>query len=622
MPNLANLAGMAGNNARTAEGYRAGAAANAPTPEDWQYNKATIQKLYVDDDRPLKEVRQIMEDRSFLATERMFKQRLKEWGFDRKKVKAAEWRYMLRITLQRRAEGKETAFQVHGKPIVWSNIRKHLKRKKKTEDEFLATGPDPEGIEGSVQCFTPLGSPSLPMSQTLSPQGPMSAHQPAFSPERPSQDWHGSSPPYPYPYPYHTSSYLDQPRSPTAQISAAYSSYSTTAASSRRPSMLVSAPSEYDSYPDPKLQKFTLYWIRKDQDSAKDDPLQPIPEEDILKISRLLSGKVSEEDSLSSLFGLVNLNVSVDPAKPATDEELASQWIVSYFRACIAQCQNQQRSKFEHMAEGAKAFGCMLDHANPYLLTGLTLMISILYYHGHKEICIEFLRESCAHMARQTPGNTLLHPYRYMLGCLEDTEEDNQDMLANLKWTWSGFKLSWGPHAAPTLSAMYYYGWCQQRSGEYEKAKEMLLECLRLSEGHIGKSHLLTIWTLATLARTLNDGPWGNKLKAMEKFEQAIDRCRNVMPKEHPYALELTAQLAQLHCAVRNYPQAEICYTAVLEGQATVFGLDHQKTQSTLKELSDVLRWQNKNLASCHTFARLQAREARGEHSRVLGISI
>ncbi|KAK1658202.1 Clr5 domain-containing protein, partial [Colletotrichum godetiae] len=55
------------------------------TEEVWDCHRSIITKLYQDDKRPLKQVKQIMErDYSVHATERMFKTRLRSWGVEKK----------------------------------------------------------------------------------------------------------------------------------------------------------------------------------------------------------------------------------------------------------------------------------------------------------------------------------------------------------------------------------------------------------------------------------------------------------------------------------------------------------------------------------------------------------
>ncbi|KAK3323316.1 hypothetical protein B0T19DRAFT_201450 [Cercophora scortea] len=96
--------------------------------DDWEGHRATVTRLYLDDQKTLKEVKKYMEETHlFFATEKMYKTRIKKWALD-KNNKMAEVAYMVRLKRQRDAVGKRSAFTVRNRPVDWSDIERYLHR--------------------------------------------------------------------------------------------------------------------------------------------------------------------------------------------------------------------------------------------------------------------------------------------------------------------------------------------------------------------------------------------------------------------------------------------------------------------------------------------------------------
>lgn len=77
-------------------------------PGTWESRKDEIRRLYLDEARPLKDVRAIMAERGFKATERMYKDRFNRWGFTKKSRKKEPPAKVI----------KRQARAIHGTPIV------------------------------------------------------------------------------------------------------------------------------------------------------------------------------------------------------------------------------------------------------------------------------------------------------------------------------------------------------------------------------------------------------------------------------------------------------------------------------------------------------------------------
>ena len=601
----------------------AGVAANAPSPEGWQLAKPLIEQLYVQQDRPLKEVRAYLaEHRNFLATERMFKQRLKEWGFDRKKVKAAEWRYMLRVTRQRRTDGKDSAFRVNGKVIVWSNIRKHLKRKKKTEDEFLSAGPEAEAVE-DVICYTPPGSPQQSMTQSASAQALALAHRSAYpsrSPTRTSaEEWHGY--------------FSNHSFSAESEQSGPQNANPPTCLS---PSLF----SECSSISEPELQNIALRPINIKS-------LPPLDDAAALRISRMMSGSPSRLIPVGNPEHLPqNLAIALNGDRTSvrsyrssfsvseksavswlsidghlSDEDMASRWVVYYFQACICESQGDHNGMQNNVEQASKVFKSMLKRLNTYLLTGLTLMTSILYFHDHVELLKQFLEDSCRVIEKVfSKDHPILVPYRYMLVSVCGDQPEKSAMTHELDHAHKAFQLTWGKVHSNTLTALYYYACSLLEGNRFKDAEDQLQECFNLSQEHLGQSHFLTVWTLATISRTLSTSNKNREAEAVRYLQAAISRCRHMLHEEHPYYLELNRNLAKIHLKLRNLPEVESLYRFVLDGRIKMLGLSREITKASVDDLYDVLVARNKLQEAAQLRADIAAMEDRGEGHSPHGI--
>lgn len=595
----------------------AGVAANPPSPEGWQQAKPLIERLYVKEDRPLKEVRAHMaEHRSFLATERMFKQRLKEWGFDRKKVKAAEWRYMLQLTRQRRSHGKDSAFWVNGKVIVWSNIRKHLKRKKRTEDEFLSENPHVETVD-DILCYTPPGSPHLSLNQPLaSPPLTSPLHQSPYLPARVVS--------LPADHYLACSSKSSVGVEPGLQILSEPGS-SISFVGSKAPECAVTAVTMDTETPLSRLSLSTAHPLTAAQIS-KDlfRPLnsrasEPVDQATGLKMSLMMSGLYyqsgppvptatlsvqlnesaegcyvhsSDDDTQadSSLSPPTSDFVSINEKRIPFDDDLAARWVGHYFLACVCHSQGDEKGVQQGMAQASQVFRSMLTQFNPHLLTGLTLMASILYFHGRVELLKKFLQQSCDIIEELfCKDHPLIVPYRYMLGCVGHADADTLVSNEFLRRAWEQFQLTWRSVHPNTLTTRYYYGCSLLDGGHLVKAEEELRGCFNVANCSIGHCHILTVWSLATLSRVLSNCGEHRQREAVNCLESAIQRCGKIMHEEHPYYLELHRYLADLYQKLNDLEQAEYYYRIVLNGRIKVLGMEGESTRAAVVSLADVL---------------------------------
>ncbi|KAI0016036.1 hypothetical protein F4780DRAFT_783604 [Xylariomycetidae sp. FL0641] len=130
----------------TGEAYRSQQHSN----QTWESHKEAIRQLYLDENRPLKEVIAIMRQRGFKATVRMYKSRFDKWGFSKNNSKR-DVIQMLQIQRQRNALGKRTTFHRNGREVA---IDAYLKRKGISQYDLAEPGIA-EQLPDHLRCVTP-----------------------------------------------------------------------------------------------------------------------------------------------------------------------------------------------------------------------------------------------------------------------------------------------------------------------------------------------------------------------------------------------------------------------------------------------------------------------------------
>ncbi|CAJ2508282.1 Uu.00g094680.m01.CDS01 [Anthostomella pinea] len=131
---------------QTGEAYRS----QQHSTQVWESHKEEIRRLYIDENRPLKEVMAIMRQKGFRATVRMYKSRFDKWGFSKNNSKR-EVVTMLQLQRERNALGKRTAFHRNGREVA---IDAYLKRKGISQYDLAEPGM-PERLPQHLRCVTP-----------------------------------------------------------------------------------------------------------------------------------------------------------------------------------------------------------------------------------------------------------------------------------------------------------------------------------------------------------------------------------------------------------------------------------------------------------------------------------
>ncbi|KAI2641337.1 hypothetical protein GGS21DRAFT_504255 [Xylaria nigripes] len=124
------------------------------SPEAWEAIKPEIARLYLQENRRLKDVMSIMEEQGFFASTKMYKTKLTKWKFfkNNRKADVANILYLQRY---RRAMGKESTFRRNGRKI---DVDAYIRRKGIEPADLLKVAR-PGDLPSTLRCRTP--PPSL-----------------------------------------------------------------------------------------------------------------------------------------------------------------------------------------------------------------------------------------------------------------------------------------------------------------------------------------------------------------------------------------------------------------------------------------------------------------------------
>ncbi|KAI0387442.1 hypothetical protein F5Y04DRAFT_4458 [Hypomontagnella monticulosa] len=130
-------------------------------PELWERYKEEIHELYIGQNKSLNELMEIMQEKDFKATPRMYKAKFAQWGFV-KNNKKKDVAMMLRLQRERGAVGKPTAFRRHGRSV---DIETYMKRKGISTLDLDAAPAVDADLPDYLRALTP--PPAEPQHMTL-----------------------------------------------------------------------------------------------------------------------------------------------------------------------------------------------------------------------------------------------------------------------------------------------------------------------------------------------------------------------------------------------------------------------------------------------------------------------
>lgn len=153
-------------------------AKNRHSAEEWNQQKALIEKLYIDEDRTVEDTMQILKDQEgFVAGERKFKMQLKDWGFE-KNIRSSIMQIMLaKATKRKFADDKDTKFRYKGRDILPDRLdhfakRSHVKNGKRVS---------PTACKFGTLCYHPKKLTCSPATPSFLSYCTMHSNRSSFS---------------------------------------------------------------------------------------------------------------------------------------------------------------------------------------------------------------------------------------------------------------------------------------------------------------------------------------------------------------------------------------------------------------------------------------------------------
>jgi tetratricopeptide (TPR) repeat protein len=134
-----------------------------PSPDIWELHRSTIKRLYLNEDKTLPQIKQIMEHEfKFKATSKMYKRRFTLWKIDGKNLKKAEIKEIARRKVERDAVGKSSSFSKKGREVNMADVRQYLRKHGFSSLDQFNRAASPGEYTGDIVCLTPSRSPAPP----------------------------------------------------------------------------------------------------------------------------------------------------------------------------------------------------------------------------------------------------------------------------------------------------------------------------------------------------------------------------------------------------------------------------------------------------------------------------
>jgi Tetratricopeptide repeat len=562
----------------------------------------------------------------------MFKARLGPWGLN-KNSKNNDWGAIAKLHKIRKESGKSaTEFLVHGRKRTLAQLRKHIKSKSMTDQQFLAAALEIE-IPQYIRCYTPEPEDGAAAGASASQRHPRPGPQ-ARRPEKLL-----SSPSSSEPAQISVGSLLNNQqnnpenplpgtRSPSELISGNAASPQIPLWNQGRPSpsgngIMIAPP----ALPAPKLprplaapcQHIQSQLNRMAKQALVPSPAQQSDFEDLeswIFLTNTLNGmnhgpvlncshcNESVSSHLSSLDDYVYVDRSsssttVNSSQPdsvlTSDHRAAAlKWVVRCFSACIYMTHGTATFAQQSLLDAEREVENMLATNNPLTLTSLNLILSILHVHDQGQI-VESIVGSALKVANNVLGceNPITVTIAWMTAAAgQKLPQPGLDVSA-LRRVYSDVIEQLGDDHPHSITALYNLSWNLIVDGASDEAESNLRRLHRTSCHVLGPSHMQSITALTSLSRVL-----GNQNKneaAIEVMREAIERSKNTLGPSHPFRLESKRRLALMYEKVNDKPRMEALYWDVLRGRVKMLGRTHTYTIGAkvdlVKLLQDLGKW-------------------------------
>ena len=564
----------------------------------------------------------------------MYKTRLAQWGFN-KYTKDNDWQAMAILHKRRQKAGKRhTVFDVHGHKKTLRDLRKYLKSRHISDDDFLS---DSAAADMRIPEYIRARTPELDHMSISSPARPLATssthgipHTRAVGDGQASSDLsllsstartrsesllsgqyevvaHSSSP--------SMASDSDK-QGPTArQQSITVSAHEDLARVGFGAMATSAAPidSEYD-FCDEEQRKLGMLLLRSMTSESEQLPCtsRDTGSWTTLSPKTTTSGRNSFCSRCRTRMSnhlpfpmeflwrkrsflppsLFSDNVQFAAMIPH-DLDVAFVWMA----CCLGACMFVRQQSFDFVAKSLQradeALEEMLRNENTSVLTTLNCILVLLHSHDQGNMAASVIR-SALHVVETVLGtdNPMTTTLIWMTALAGGRLPSCQVTTGDLRRVQAGFQTRLGSLHEHTLATSYHLGFNLIRDKSYVEAESTLRALCDSSMAVLGPYHMQTTSAQNALSRVLSYQ--GNVEEAILISKQALESIRKTFGPEHPHYLESRRRLALLYEKQGQQVMMEPIYWEVLSGRIKSLGPDHAYTLGAKQDLITLLKYLDK----------------------------
>src|SRR3984957_10792466 len=567
----------------------------------------------------------------------MYKARLQPWGFTKNST-ADDFLALANLLEERKRSGKHsTEFLVHGRRKTVGDLKKHIKSKQMSEEDYLLAARDHD-TPTHIRAYTPdPGGTRRPPSQ-------QSAHD--LSTPSPTEDSKrvqytpstSGSPQSPWQNPVE-----DVVRGPAFDRNLVL------------PTAMTSGIGQHSVTARSNLVLDEDFLLVPPQPSPLlSNPPSPVPCDKFEQIVGAMTLQIVEPKSLRSLYGVDDLDQYIwvsSPARaggPRSSDSLCStckqpsslhaiytrdlpspnqaprnmlnesseefmaipsstrdrggvwRWVHLCFMACICKFRNNHEFWSRSLADAASEFEKVLLRRDPLILVALNLMVAILHMHDQGDIAKAILQSSLDVAERRLDAGDPIRTCVRWATAASALELRQSDLTSEvMRGVFKTFSDQWGATHQYTIAALYILAWMllfegsfssdkERANGLFREAEEKMERLYEVSGSVLGSKHMQSLMALTSLSRAqLNQGKYSAAIGTMQK---AITDSEDVLGRCHPFTLEAKRRLGTMHGENGREDLKVYLYWEVLRGRIKMLGPLHSFTKGARTDLEDLLK--------------------------------
>jgi hypothetical protein len=265
--------------------------------------------------------------------------------------------------------------------------------------------------------------------------------------------------------------------------------------------------------------------------------------------------------------------------------------------ACIVRGEGFHEAATGLMHDAVQLFQGMISRRDPYCLTALNLLTTVLESVGQRLLAEAILRRileaTYGHLQNEGPINTTI---RFMLEIVGGRAKESEYDANRMFEVYDELCELWSADSPSALTGLYHVAWILALGAETRGEAWSILDPLKAKcEVTLGPGHFQTITTMTTSARVLYH--LGEHWQAARMINEAIERLDLMYEDFHPVRLEARSRQATLLMKLEGSHDVETILQDVLAQQHAILGFENPRTQSTLATLQRFLQGRGRKLS-------------------------